>query len=225
MDKIGFGVKKLIWNNVLAIAVAVFCFAIFSFILGFESGNLIFGLALLCIYAIIIYSTGWNFGRLDSRMTVPKNEHEKPQFLHREEPSVRLERVITASLIAAIPALILLMLRLIAPYIFGDAAITIATNPRELVIGYITALDEPTMFTMVGIYYEQTTITIVTIFDLVYRVWMLPGLLFFNNLSTYGIPILIIPIFTVLGYLTGCKRFSMVEKIYPKIIYKREKRD
>jgi|GEM_PF-2814062 len=225
MDKIGLGVKKLIWNQILAIAVAIFCFAIFSFVLGFESGNLIFGLGLLCIYAIIIYSTGWNLGRLDSRMTTPKNENDKPQFLHRENPSVRLERVITASLIAAMPALILLMLRLIAPYIFGDSAITIATNARELVIDYRTALDEPTMFAMVGTYYEQTTITIVTIFDLAYRIWMLPGLLFFNSLPTYGIPILIIPIFTILGYITGCKRFSLVEKIYPKIIYQREKRD
>jgi len=196
MNSIGKGVGKIIWNHVMSIALTLFLMLfVFSWLLGGELvWELVLGVAMTYIYALMMYSAGWNFGRLDSRRTADSGVNGEEKFLHGENPIVRRKRVITASLLATIPSLILLGFRIAAPSMFSEAA--------------------------------------VFIIHFAYFVWMPPCFAFFSSLGTayspvtlgYFLPILIMPVFVVFGYIVGLKRFSVIEKVFPKILYKREKK-
>ena len=175
---------KIVWNHILAIILAIFCAYVFGWLFLFSAGEIVLGIITTCIYIALIYSTAWNFGRLDSRK-LPGNE-----------PNIK--KAISFALIATIPALIFLGFRIVSPLIFN-----------QLYFNY------------------SIIIPVIDISDIIYRVWMFPCLIFFGDGSrfpAYILPIFIIPVFSTLGYIVGLTRFSVIEKIYPKIIYKREKK-
>jgi len=236
MDKLGRGTRKIIWNHVLGMAVALFSILVFTFA-GNTTLNLILGSIITFIYILIMYSGGWNMGLLDSRRTADTmhNDVAYVKYLHGESPKLRLKRVIIASLLATIPTLILLGVVLAAPIIFGNTSITIGYSEIEGAGEYVY---EQVYVYGYGYQYkyiyhpvlEPVKIAVAGFTNLIYVFWMPPALAFFQvfggNFNSginilYILPIFIIPIFVPLGYIVGRTRFSIIEKVFPKIIYKK----
>lgn len=60
--------------------------------------------------------------------------------------------------------------------------------------------------------------------DIVYRLWNFPFIDYMQNgtLLSYFIPVLVPFIVYIVSYIIGLKRFSIVEKVLPRIIYKKK---
>jgi len=212
MHKISDFVKRIILGHLLALALAFFCLLVFSWAVG----HLLFGIVVTYIYALTMYSTGWMLGQLDSRLAGGSTV-AAPRYLHGEEPQARLKKMIIASIVVTIPTVILLGLRIAAPIWFADVVFRTGTMYPGAMIGYEAV-----------IYHEPTMMTLTVALDLIYRVWLLPCLYFFGEFNervnlAYVLPVFIVPIFSIFGYIVGRKRFSIVEKFFPRIMYRREK--
>ena len=167
---------KILWQHVLSCVLALFGMYVFSWLLVMDNGYLIYACLFTYIYAVMIYSTAWNFGRLDAR-NIPGCY---PDF----------QKMSRVAAVSAVPSIVLLCTRVISPFVFDELT--------------------------------------VNIIDIIYRAWVFPCIGFISmgeKFSAYVLPIFIIPVFTMLGYFVGLKKFSIIEKLYPKIVYKREKRD
>jgi len=212
MNKTSYFVKRIILGHLLALALAFFGLLVFSWAVG----HLLFGIVMAYIYALTMYSTGWTLGQLDSRLAGGSTPNA-PKYLHGEEPHERLKKLITASIIATIPTVIFLAIRIVTPIWFGNVAFSVAgTLLPEVATGY-EAL----------IYYEPAMMTLTSAIDLGYRIWLLPWLYFFGEFSeqinlAYILPIFIVPIFSIFGYVVGRTRFSIIEKVFPKIMYRKK---
>jgi len=214
MNKVWKGALKIVVNHLIACAVALFCMIIFAF--ESRTATLIVGGIIVYLYALIIYSGGWRFGQLDSRLASDATREENRRkgidspFLHGEHSRIRLKRVVIAAIIAMLPAAILLGLRIVGPAIFGG---------------------EYFQFILPGIAEEAewlggaVPITYVGLIDLIYRIWVFPVITFFGSSErvsvAYFLAAFIVPVFTILGYLVGRTRFSISAKLLPWIEYKK----
>jgi len=215
MNKIGKGALKIILNHLIACALALFCLIIFAF--ESRTATLIVGGIIVYLYVLIMYSVGWKFGQLDSRLaseaTLEMNRRNgiDSLFLHGEQPNTRLKRVVIAAIIATFPAAILLGLRVVGPAIFGGESF-------QFILPGIGADTE--------LFGGAVPITYVGLIDVIYRFWMFPVITFFGSNerinAAYFLAALIVPIFTILGYLVGRTRFSISAKLLPWIEYKKK---
>lgn len=177
---------KILVNHLASIFLAF----VMMLFLGFLSNSIkIFSFIATLIYIGLIYSAGWNVGRKDTRKLPDCN------------PDVK--KAVKAGLIFACIPLVLLIFRVICPYVFP-------LQWRPYGEGY----------TMI-----QTLHTITQISDMSYRIFFFPCIGFMQNgdLLSYALPILIVPVITPLGYIVGLKRFSVTEQYIPKIFYQDKK--
>ena len=124
MNKISVGVRRILLYHV------VFVFFAMLIIVPLEPlsniMNTTVGAVAVFFYAVTIYSAGWNFGKSDSRRTADTINSDKPKYLHGEELKVRFIRMIKASLLATIPTLILLGIRIITPYFTEEIVVALS---------------------------------------------------------------------------------------------------
>ncbi len=178
---------KMILKILLNHAASVFITFIMMLFLGFLSGSImIFSVIATLIYVGLIYSAGWNAGRRDSR--------KLPDCV----PDVK--KAVRAGLIFACIPLVLLIFRVICPFVFP-------MQWRPYGEGY----------TMI-----QTLHTVTQVADMAYRIFFFPciGFMQKGDLLSYALPILIVPVLVPIGYVVGLKRFSVMEQYMPKVFYK-----
>jgi len=201
MNKISVGVKKILFHHLLFVFVTAIATGPLDF-LGNVIRAIIGGIAVLS-YAFMLYWTGWNFGKLDSRKTVATKDSETPKYLHGEELNVRFARVVKASLVATIPTLVLLGLRIALLYFV------------EEIIAFTSVI---------------TAYRIAASSNIAYRFWVSPFNLFFQPFEygitfIYFLPLIFMPIFIAFGYKVGLTRFTISENVLPKVLYKGKKKD
>ena len=216
MNKISTGVKRIIMYHIMFVFVGMLAMPVLSN-LGDTTGSIVGGIAAF-LYILMLYSIGWNLGKSDSRRTADTLNSDSPKYLHGEALTIRFNRMVKASLFATIPTLFLLALRIFVPMIFSDTMIPFGSEAIEVVDGYVIA-------------YETILQPISWFFDIGYRIWLMPFITFFRGFDygitlSYILPIFFAPIFVPIGFKVGVTRFSILEKLVPKLVYKkREKED
>lgn len=184
------GVRSVWLNHIVAVLIALICSIPFSYISRLIPT--IYSSIMLFIYVAIIYSSGWNIGKRDSRRI--------PGYY----PNVK--RAVIIALVSTSITVALLIFRVIAPYIFDRVYVANPLNGSQLELadsgGMIAA-------------------------NVLYRLWLYPcaGFMPDGNFTAYVLMGLIIPVFVPLGYIVGLRRFSVIEKFYPKLIYKPKDKD
>lgn len=117
-----------------------------------------------------------------------------------------IKRAVLIGLASATITAALLAFRVAAPHIFGQ---TYAVNPTN------------------GSALELVDAGGAVAADVIYRIWLYPclGFMPLGDFWSYLAMGLIIPFFVPIGYIVGLKRFSVIEKFYPKLIYKSKNKD
>ncbi len=112
-----------------------------------------------------------------------------------------VKRAVIIALVSASITAALLAFRVAAPYIFDRIYVANPMNGSRLELA-----DSGGMVAS----------------NVLYRLWLYPcvGFMPDGNFTAYVLMGLIIPVFVPLGYVVGLRRFSVVEKFYPKLIYK-----
>ncbi len=184
------GVGMVLRNHIVIVLVAL----IFSVPFSYISDNLptLYNAIVLAVYIIMIYSAGWNIGKLDSRKI--------PGY------SPNVKRAVVIGLVSTSVTAVLFLFRVIAPYIFEPVYVANSANGSQMELvdsgGRILA-------------------------NLLYRIWLYPcvGFMPDGNFWAYLVMGLIIPVFVPVGYIVGLRRFSVLDKFYPRLVYKRKEKE
>lgn len=114
-----------------------------------------------------------------------------------------VKRAVLIGLVSASVTAVLFLFRVIAPYVFEPVYMANPANGSQMEL-----VDSG------GIVFA----------NIAYRIWLYPCLEFMpdGDFWSYIIMGLIIPVFVPIGYIVGLRRFSIVDKFYPKILYRRK---
>ena len=198
-------------RHLIGLALALFMMAILQFL-----PLPVIGVISILVYAAVIYGGGWNVGKKEARPL--------PGF-HPDVP-----KAVLAALIAWIPSLIIFGFYGLS-YSFGsESVISIAV----IILGVWLM---PGIGIVMGMWVDHGF----TLFPsapqyfvpMVQHSFPLNSVFFYSGgtLDSFVFPIvlafalllLILPVFTVLGYRIGMTGFSITEKVMPVITYKKKK--
>lgn len=118
-------------------------------------------------------------------------------------PSIK--RAVLVGLLSSVISVILFIFRVICPFVF------------------------PRIWSASGVGFELmlTDHPVTVIVDVLYKLWFFPcsGFMGKGDFIGYLLPILIIPVVTVISYLFGLKKISWFVKYYNKLVYKDKKKN
>jgi len=198
---------RTVGQHIFGLLTALFLMVVFIWLFDTPAAWVYTVLAIWA-YAGFIYTGGWNFGKKDSR-PLPGMRPDVP-------------KAVRAALLAWIPSLVLFAFYL-ASLTGGPGITSMARNTVPPFIIYNFPLN---ISISPFLYADAVTNMANLVAGMALKVWLLPGLMLFggDNLYCFSALLLILPVFTVLGYRVGMTGFSFADKVLPFITYKRKKK-